>query len=276
MNWSKIAKFCRKMSFPGKDRLLRTFYSPDNRQNDYVTEIIEYDGGFIRVNTSTYLEWYLYVNKYYEPHVTKIIKSVVTDDSVCIDVGANIGCHTLIMANSAKHGIVYAFEPHPAIFERLIFNINLNKLSNVVPCNVAIASETGESYLFIPDDSDCNKGKCSMISSNEGKIMNKLKINTSKYQDINELANIKRCDFIKIDVEGYELICLKEFEPLINEFKPIIIFEYDSKTWKLAGSTLEEVYDILDQYNITDIQHGQPLSMRMQQDASVDALCRPK
>jgi hypothetical protein len=102
----QFARFCRAVSFPGKDRFLRLLYSPDKRSRDSVTELIPHDAGLIRVDTSIYLEWYLYFNSCYEPHMTRALKTMAKEYSVCLDAGANIGCHTLTMANKARKGQV--------------------------------------------------------------------------------------------------------------------------------------------------------------------------
>jgi FkbM family methyltransferase len=267
--FSYFARLARAFSFPGKDRLMRLVYSPDKRTCDFVTEIIPYDEGLIRVTTSFYLEWFLYLNRYYEAHVTQALKSTVKEDSVCLDVGANIGCHTLTMAHRAPYGRVYAFEPNPATFERLMFNIRLNNLKNVSPLNLAISHQTGVSSFFVPDQDDCNQSKSSMIYSKTRGVVNEISVKAAQVKDIPELNNLAGCDLIKIDVEGYELICLKELGGVINQFLPVIIFEYDPQTWGQARASLEEVEGILPQYNLFDLADGQPISGERQTAADV-------
>ncbi len=264
----------RAVSFPGKDRLLRLVYPPDKRSRDHVTEIIAYDEGLMRVTTSSFLEWYLYFNRYYESHVTKALKSLVKEDSVCLDVGANIGCHTLTMAHRARHGRVYAFEPNPLTFERLMFNIRLNNLRNVIPLNVAIGDHTGETSLFVPDADDCNQGKCSMISSPERGTTNEVKILASRARDLDALQNLDRCDVIKIDVEGFESVVIRELLEMINACLPVIIFEYDSRNWSLAQASLEEVCGLLDRYVMVDLAQGTPVSPPGGRNC--DVLCLPR
>jgi FkbM family methyltransferase len=271
---SCFARMARAVSFPGKDKLLRLVYPPDKRSNDHVTEIIAYDEGLMRVTTSSYIEWFLYFNRYYEAHLTKVLQSLVKENSVCLDVGANIGCHTLTMAHRAKHGKVYAFEPNPPIFDRLMFNIRLNNLKNVTALNCAISDNTGETSLFVPDTDDCNKGKCSMTFSQARGNINAVKIRALRVSDLDALQHLKRCDVIKIDVEGFESIVIKELVGLINEFLPAIIFEYDVHNWGLAKASLEDIRGLLDRYVMVDLTQGMPLPPREVQDG--DILCLPK
>jgi FkbM family methyltransferase len=271
---SYFARLARAVSFPGKDRLMRLVYPPDKRTRDFVTEIIPYDEGLIRITTSLYLEWFLYLNGSYEAHVTQALKSMVKEDSVCLDVGANIGCHTLTMAHRARHGRVYAFEPNPPMFERLMFNIHLNNLKNVTALNLAISDNTGETSLFLPETSDCNQAKGSMIFSQERGNINEIKIRASRVRDLDALQNLERCDLIKIDVEGFESVVIRELLEIINEFLPVIIFEYDVRTWSLAQASLEEVCGLLDHYLLVDSKQGVPVSPQGGKD--VDVLCLPR
>jgi FkbM family methyltransferase len=271
---SYFARMARAVSFPGKDRLLRLVYSPDKRSRDHVTEIIAYDEGLIRVTTSSYLEWFLYFNRYYESHLTKALKSLVKEDSVCLDVGANIGCHTLTMAHRARHGRVYAFEPNPPIFERLMFNIRLNNLKNVIALNLAISDNTGETSFFVPDADDCNQGKCSMIFSQERGNIHEVKILASRARDLDALQNLDRCDVIKIDVEGFESVVIRELLEVINEFLPVIIFEYDTRNWSLAKASLQDVCGLLDRYVRVDLTQGTPVLPPGGRNC--DVLCLPR
>lgn len=271
---SQFARFCRAVSFPGKDRLLRLLYSPDKRSRDSVTELIRYDEGLIRVDTSSFLEWYLYFNPYYEPYMTRALKTMVKEDSVCLDVGANIGCHTLTMANKARKGQVYAFEPNPANFARLLFNLRLNNLRNVTALNLAIAAESGDASLFVPDEKDCNQAKCSMVSSRERGIVNEIAIKASRVRDLEALQHLTRCDVIKIDVEGYESVVIKELLDIINAFLPVVIFEYDTLTWDLAGASLPEVCGLLEHYLFFDLARGVPVAP--QGAPNGDVLCLPR
>src|SRR5687768_6707932 len=57
-------------------------------------------------------------------------------EPVVLDIGANIGNHTLAFATCAKH--VFAFEPIPAIYKLLSMNVAQNNLANVTTCNFAL------------------------------------------------------------------------------------------------------------------------------------------
>ena len=66
-----------------------------------------------------------------------IFNKIDTQNSVCLDIGANIGNHTLYFAQFFKQ--VYSFEPHPEIFELLKFNVR--KYNNVWEGNITKTSK---------------------------------------------------------------------------------------------------------------------------------------
>lgn len=58
-------------------------------------------------------------NGFYEPEIALLFSNIVKDDSICIDVGANIGAISVMMAALAKKGEVHSFEPIPENFHYL-------------------------------------------------------------------------------------------------------------------------------------------------------------
>lgn len=82
-------------------------------KNDCITQEIQRDG-FYEFALYTFINLYLDFLK----------------NAICVDVGANIGCHTLSMARHAQK--VICFEPNPQVFKILSQTITLNKLQNVL------------------------------------------------------------------------------------------------------------------------------------------------
>src|SRR5205085_1401318 len=83
----------------------------------------------------------------YEPDETDLIKKIIRPEYIVLDIGANIGYYTLLMAKQVKQ--VFAFEPEQRNFELLQKNIDLNKLDNVDPRNVAASANSGKSTLYL-------------------------------------------------------------------------------------------------------------------------------
>jgi FkbM family methyltransferase len=79
-------------------------------------------------------------NGYYEPEITMLLKEIIQDNSICLDVGANIGAISAVMAALAKDGDVHSFEPIPENFNYLKTNIKNSKLPNCHINNVGLFS----------------------------------------------------------------------------------------------------------------------------------------
>ena len=155
-------------------------------------------------------------------------------EGIFLDVGANIGKYTIIMARKlGSHGIVIALEPNPDIYNRLIFNIKLNCLINVIPLNIAADSENRRMTLFVDPlyhgFSSLLYPLDSKLAETEGGKKEKLhsvEVETRRLDDIVEELKIdKEIRLVKIDVEGYEAEVLKGSSRIIERYKPMIVFE---------------------------------------------------
>lgn len=78
-----------------------------------------------------------------------IFRQIVKEGDSVIEVGANIGTHTLVLSNLCKDsGKVIAFEPQRVVYQTLCANIALNSKTNVFAYQQALSDKNG--YLNIP------------------------------------------------------------------------------------------------------------------------------
>src|SRR5262249_2092878 len=85
--------------------------------------------------------------------------------SVAVEVGANIGTHTLALARSAgPTGFVYAYEPQRIIYQTLCANLAMNSIVNVDARNAAAGAEPG--WVLIPDIDYTRTGNFGGIAAN--------------------------------------------------------------------------------------------------------------
>jgi FkbM family methyltransferase len=133
----------------------------------------------------------------YEPYETQLILRQAKVGGTVIDVGANIGYYTLILADKVgKNGKVYAFEPDKINFEILEKNIKENKLKNVVAIKAAIGSKNESKILYKSEE---NLGDHKLYKpKTPAKKREKVKI-------VRLDSFIKeKMDLIKIDTQGWE------------------------------------------------------------------------
>lgn len=151
----------------------------------------------------------------------------ISDINQCaIDIGANIGYHSIYMSKKFKQ--VYSFEPQKEIFNILNLNIKKNNITNIITYNNAVGNENKEIKLSCSNNSIHNSIKKIDEDGCES-------VNMVRLDNIQELNNIS---YIKIDVEGYEYNVLLGAINLIKKYRPIIIFEEhnDIKTYVTPNS----------------------------------------
>ena len=129
---------------------------------------------------------------------------------IVFDIGAYVGDTALWFSKAVgPQGKVYAFEPEPSNFEKLKANLERNKVTNVIPLHLALSENEGEMQI-------ASGGGGSAITETAGDTS--VKVTTiDRFVEANKLP---RVDFIKMDVEGYELNVLIGASETIQKFKP--------------------------------------------------------
>lgn len=190
------------------------------------------DNGFNRLKKSKYgyclyNKFDMYVGKsieYYGEYCddeAKIFSQICKNGDTVVEVGANIGTHTLCLSSLVGNdGKVYAFEPQRIIFQTLCANIALNSILNTYTYQLAVGSSSG--VVTIPNINYQDIGNFGGVSVNP--LANGEKVDLIKLDDFLEVDSLK---FIKIDVEGMEIEVLKGAKRLINTFKPVLYIEND-------------------------------------------------
>lgn len=144
----------------------------------------------------------------------------IRPDGVVVDVGANIGVHTVHFAACARLGNVICFEPARSTFTFLLRNVE--HLSNVIPLNVALSDSTSMQPLFIAADNAYSGLK----DTNRKAIVHRELVACLKGDDILlPMLRSQRVNLIKIDVEGLETEVLGGMREFLIAHKPVIFCE---------------------------------------------------
>lgn len=139
-----------------------------------------------------------------------------------LDIGANIGTHTLFFAKQVgPTGRVYSFEPQRIVHQQLVANIALNSLLNVQTYQAALGAEQG--FVYVPPIDYLQQNNFGALSMSDQPIGEKITL-----MMLDEL-DLPACHVIKIDVEGMELQVLKGALKTIAKFRPILYVENDRK-----------------------------------------------
>lgn len=147
---------------------------------------------------------HLMLDGFWEIWITQAMARCLKPGMTAVDVGANFGYYTLLMASAVgTNGQVYAFEPNPRMMELLAKSLPVNGMHERVQIDTRAAySSSGETLrFFIPDVNPMNSALLDIwglrAAESHGKIID---TETVKLDD----ALPDRVDFIKIDVEGAE------------------------------------------------------------------------
>jgi FkbM family methyltransferase len=142
----------------------------------------------------------------------------------------------------APEGVnIFAFEPHPGNLALLQENIRLNAAAKVevVPC--AVSDHPGEEDLFVYGGS--NTGRHSLLPINDGESIKIHTITLDQFWAEKGLGQrIPR--FIKIDIEGYELVALRG-GPGVLKRCPNVLLEYSPRFMREAGLAPSELLDFM-------------------------------
>ncbi|CAN7729739.1 FkbM family methyltransferase [Rhizobium sp. LjRoot98] len=146
---------------------------------------------------------------------------MIGDDSVVIDVGANIGSHTLAYCRKAKTGRVIFFEPQPLMFYLVSETIRINGIINATGHCAAVADRLGTADFEFPDYEQM--GNFGMVKRSDLGSQ----LTSSSQVPLTTIDNLElsRCDFIKIDAEGGTRSILEGAINTIASYQPTIATE---------------------------------------------------
>lgn len=202
----------------------------------------------------------IYLHGVYEPYFLSIIKKELKEGDTFVDVGANIGQHSLFASQVVGGaGLVISFEPLPKIYEQFKASIGENKknnkCNNVNVYNLGCGEKEEEVTIFMAD----NVGASSIVDSNRGG--EKVNIKIVRADSIIEKLD-RKVDFIKIDVEGYEYEALLGLNNTLETQNPKILIEYSPYYYRLSDAAKgRKIIDMILElgYTIYDLEDNRKI-----------------
>lgn len=164
---------------------------------------------------------------YWEYWLTRYFAENIKPGDTVIDIGANLGYYTILAGDLVSTtGRVVAIEPNPKIFELLSKSVAHNgygATSTLHNFALSAEGESGKKNFFVP----ANEPKNGRILPDDAKVASHEKRGEVLSIDLGNLAvsDFDRVDFIKIDVEGAELLVLHSLRTIIEKFRPKIVCE---------------------------------------------------
>lgn len=225
---------------------------------DYIT--VEFDGVTLSGYSTDYVIQTIQNQKnFYEVGTLSKWFPFIMDAKYIVDVGANLGNHTIYWATKMNVERIVSYEPFAANFEVLEKNIKQNSLTNVVAINKAVGQHVGNVKLKSFDES--NYGATSFEEGvQEGNTVSLTSID-------NEVIELKlpKVDLIKIDTEGFELDVLKGMTYVLDKYHPIIWVE-------CSEESIKDVIHILSKYDyqLFDIEDANVLFIQTKEQSVIE------
>jgi len=194
------------------------FYIGDRSRRVTIRDYL--DSLSVTIDTSADIQRRM-LSRTYDTEVLDVVQRFVPRGGTCVDVGANVGAHTLAMAlRTGDSGVVHAVEPGPAFLERLRENLHLNPqlAARVVIHDFGLSDHEGTAQW---QDSAHDPGTATMHWVDPKRQSRAVSITT-----LDRLArDFSRLDLIKIDVDGMDHIVLRGAAETIARHLPVIVFE---------------------------------------------------
>jgi FkbM family methyltransferase len=189
-----------------------------------------------------------------EKQLAQFASRHLRDAKTCLDIGANIGLTTAILALACPLSHVYAFEPSPKNAGHLRKNTMTNNLSNTSVYECALGAMPGTTFVTMPSvgaNSTIVRDSAAQIVSDR---VAEVAIDTVDEWSKRTSAHV---DFIKLDVEGYEADVLAGAASTLARDRPLIFMEFNSVTisFEARCSPLvfaETIWELFDVWKVDD------------------------
>lgn len=226
-----------------------------------------------QLDISDYQEWLVYFHC--KTDSSNYLMNYLEKSEVIFDIGANIGQTAFNMSKTQQakglNPVVYAFEPYPKTFQKLEDNIRKNTELAIKAFNLGLGSQKGSLHMM--QHHALNSGGFRMTSDTSNSIVVPV-ISLDEFVSEN---GIRAIDFIKIDVEGFELEVLKGAQETIRRFRPVIVFEYSVENILAQQGNIPEALDELinNNYKISTKEGVSDLKAILELEIQTDLICLP-
>ena len=253
-NFPGVYKQIRDVLFPIIDRLRETKRKQFTQPVTKKVSVLGHEFKIALDPANGFLDSHIFITGAYELDILAVMKQHLHPGEVFIDIGGNIGWHSLFAASIVgSSGHVHTFEPLPKLQAQFTSSVEANNFTDIIelyPFGVSNKTEKQRIYL-----NSKNMGNSSLFINHK---QESLDIELKPADEV--LAQLPRVDLIKIDTEGAELAVLQGLITTLASKRPTLIIEFSPSFWgedKLARG--QEFMSILRNanYTIRDIELGQ-------------------
>lgn len=148
-------------------------------------------------------------------------KGLIKPGNTVLDIGANVGYYTYLFQKwVGDQGKVYSVEPVPQFMAML--KKNHRQHANVILLNFALGTEEKDVELVVPGEQQYLRTGLAHIKEVGETESSKFTFQAHMKRASELFKDIEKIDFIKIDIEGYEVVVLPEMKSVLEKHLPII------------------------------------------------------
>ncbi len=194
------------------------------------------------------IDFSIYLLGAFEPSTANTLDKLAKPGDVALDIGANIGAHTLGLARSVgPNGHVFAFEPADFAFEKLQCNLTLNPLlEKRVTTRQILLDKSAETpakdqiYASWPLETEEP-----LHPKHRGRLVSTKNARVDTLDAFWEREGLDRLQLIKIDVDGYELPVLQGGLKTLTKFRPTLVMEMSPYVHAEHGNSFTALVELL-------------------------------
>jgi FkbM family methyltransferase len=261
MNW-KVTSHAAHVSYPavarmlrfylrrcpirrGKPQLLGLWFDLMNWRRNYTFTASSNQGIRFHLNTVDSVGSHVFLTGMWESGATALMTALLRPGDAFIDVGANIGYHTLLAAKLVgPQGRVLAVEPAPhlrsALEQNLALNPALRGSRNITIFPYCASDRRG--IVVLSALAEGNSGETTLRKLSEESVT--MEVEARPLDEMLSNVDLSRCNLLKMDIEGAEYLAVSGMERTLDRYPAIsLMLEVDDRFLRELGSSAAILID---------------------------------
>ncbi|KJS07861.1 MAG: hypothetical protein VR73_07780 [Gammaproteobacteria bacterium BRH_c0] len=221
--------------------------------------VTDFYGVTYRGNLSNNIDFNIYYYGAFEKSLLhfmgETLQNIAPEGGVFVDVGANVGQHSLYMQRLAK--TVIAFEPYEAVRRQLLDQVHANGISHIEVQALGLSNENARLPFYAPTGSNEGIGSFDASTLDKGnRLIGELEL--VRGDDFFAARSDLTIDLMKIDVEGFEKLALEGLQQTLAKNRPLVICEITYDT-PLSFQSLAQIQAVFpDNYHLLTFDTRKP------------------
>lgn len=177
------------------------------------------------------------IEEEFNSDLMEVNKLDFSENPIIVDIGANVGIVSFYFAKKYPKAKIFAYEPHPLNYQNLIKGIEVNKITNIYPFNLAVFSKSNLNVKIHLHENNTSASSVFRYLPEDPYV----EVKTISLKDIIKQNNISYIDFLKIDCEGAEFDIIENTDIFYNNELPIknMFVEFHKFMEKLENKNVE-------------------------------------